>query len=79
MGRQTLFGAAPDANPDVKSLSQSQKDYIYFKSHVHNGCYNAIGLYQYFWELCPPEQMISVHIKNKVSLSRISRQQTRAP
>ncbi|PVH81860.1 hypothetical protein DL98DRAFT_587176 [Cadophora sp. DSE1049] len=27
--------------------------------------YTAIGRYQYFWDLCPPDQMVSVHIKNK--------------
>ncbi|KAH6722623.1 hypothetical protein BKA61DRAFT_729934 [Leptodontidium sp. MPI-SDFR-AT-0119] len=56
---------SPNAGPEVKNLTVAQLDSIYYESLGHNGCYSSISLYQYFFQLCPPDQRISIQIKNE--------------
>jgi MYND finger len=56
----------PDAVPAVHALPFVQRELIYHESRGHDGCYNAIELYQQFFDLCPPGQALSIQLKNEL-------------
>lgn len=57
----------PQAAPLTHNLTFAERERIYHESRGHDGCYKAIGLYQYFFNLLPPGQKLSVRVKNEVS------------
>lgn len=54
-----------DAEPEVHALTSAEREIIYHESHDHDGCYKAIALFQHFFEICPPDQMLFVQIKGE--------------
>lgn len=66
--RATTFNVSPDAGPEVQNLTLAQRESIYHEAVGHDGCYKALLLFQYLFQLCPPGQQLSVQIKNEVSL-----------
>ncbi|KAL2068624.1 hypothetical protein VTL71DRAFT_14961 [Oculimacula yallundae] len=53
------------ASEGVKALSLADRDLIFHETRGQNGCYNATGMYQDFFALCPKGQEISVQIGNE--------------
>ncbi|TVY58054.1 hypothetical protein LSUE1_G009562 [Lachnellula suecica] len=64
----TIFSIHPDAERPTKALSFADRELIYHLTHGHDGCFVAIGLYQLFLELCPPEQELSLQITNETPI-----------
>jgi hypothetical protein len=62
----TLCLVHPNASPVVKALTDSQLESLFYETRGHDGCYKAIGMYQYFFDLCSPEQKLSIQITNEV-------------
>ncbi|KUJ13715.1 uncharacterized protein LY89DRAFT_672006 [Mollisia scopiformis] len=58
----------PHANEMVKRLTPIEVEQIYLESRNHDGCFKAIGLFQFFFELCPAGQMISIQVGNEAPL-----------
>jgi hypothetical protein len=63
---RTTCDIHPDADPDTRALSFAWRELIYHVMHGHNGCFEAIGLYQFFFSLCPPDQTVSIQIADEV-------------
>ncbi|KAG4440083.1 hypothetical protein IFR05_004426 [Cadophora sp. M221] len=55
----------PYASAGVKYLSRADLDLIFHETRGQNGCYNAIGMYQDFFALCPEGQQVSIQIANE--------------
>ncbi|KUJ08777.1 uncharacterized protein LY89DRAFT_724788 [Mollisia scopiformis] len=53
----------PDALPEVHGLNFTKRELIYHESHEGDGCYEAVSLFQYFFEICPADQKLLIQIK----------------
>lgn len=62
----TIFAVSPNASLEVQALSFAERESLYHEALGHDGCYKAIGLYQYFFDLCPPSQKLSIQVTNEV-------------
>jgi len=56
----------PQASARTKDLSFAQRELIYHQSRGHDSSKHVYGLFQLFFELLPPEQLISIRFKNEV-------------
>ncbi len=56
----------PQATKKTKNLSFSQRELIYHESRGHDPSKHVCGLFQLFFELLPPEKLISIRFKNEV-------------
>ncbi|XMA09495.1 hypothetical protein WAI453_002286 [Rhynchosporium graminicola] len=57
------------ASAGVIALSPAERDLIFHETRAHDGCYNATGMYQDFFALCPPGQEISIQVGNETPVS----------
>ncbi|KAH6694814.1 hypothetical protein BKA61DRAFT_662751 [Leptodontidium sp. MPI-SDFR-AT-0119] len=55
----------PYASVGVKGHSRADLDLIFHETRGQNGCYNATGMYQDFFALCPEGQQVSIQIANE--------------
>jgi len=60
----------PSADKKVPSLSLTQRELLFYQTRCHDRCYKASGLYQFFFEICPPGQMFSIQLVGEVSSIR---------
>jgi len=58
----------PKANANVNALKPEQLESIYYETRSHDECYKAAGLYQFFFELCPADQKISIQMTDEVRI-----------
>ncbi|KAK2630003.1 hypothetical protein QTJ16_000823 [Diplocarpon rosae] len=59
----------PNAGWAVHNLSWVEKELIFQETRNHDGCYKAIGLFQYFFDWCPAEQKVLIQVPDEVCQS----------
>ena len=62
----TICSIHPKADPTIKNLTHAQLELIYHETHGHGGCFKAIGMYEFFFDLFPDGQNISIQIADEV-------------
>lgn len=65
----TTFLVHPKASQDLKDfaiLHSQNMESMYYETLAQDGCFQAIGLYQYFFDKCHPNQQFSIQITNEV-------------
>ncbi|EKD14156.1 uncharacterized protein L3040_007844 [Drepanopeziza brunnea f. sp. 'multigermtubi'] len=55
----------PAAPVGVQRLSAADRELIYQETRNHDACYKAIGLFQFFLDLCPPGQQLMYQSGNQ--------------
>ncbi|PBP25197.1 hypothetical protein BUE80_DR004048, partial [Diplocarpon rosae] len=58
----------PNAGWAVHNLSWVEKELIFQETRNHDGCYKAIGLFQYFFDWCPAEQKVLIQVPDEKPL-----------
>ncbi|PBP21199.1 hypothetical protein BUE80_DR007767 [Diplocarpon rosae] len=61
----------PQAGGDVHNLSWLAKELIFHETRNHDGCYKAIGLFQYFFDWCPAEQKVLIQVPDESFFQRM--------
>lgn len=59
----------PDAPPEVKALTFAQRELIYHQTRGHDSCYKAMGIFEFFFQLCTPGQKLKIQLRDEVCLS----------
>jgi hypothetical protein len=62
----TICPIHPKAAPNVQALTHKQRELLYHETRGHDGYFKAIGLFQFFFELCPPGQRVLIQLTNEV-------------
>lgn len=66
----TIVAIHPEATPAVQELGFAEKEEIFYETRGYLGSVQAIGLFQAYFDLCPPEQKVSIQLRDEVRTSQ---------